>query len=167
MSKSLFIPAINTIGQTLKEKITARETTRCLVSGLDKNEEYVFRILVFNKSDIFSYSNWVVITTTKDGGPVPIEVTLPNESNVTSNTFHIYWSESNSKFFNGYKIYRSTIPDQKIANMDLVETIVEQGTKDYIIKDLKPNTTYYFKVGIRNIMGRISESNMISIKTKN
>jgi hypothetical protein len=167
ISKNIFIPDIKNIANTIKEKITSIETTQYLLSGLEKNEEYVCRILVYNKSELFSYSDWIGITTTKDGGPIPVILNQALNDDITSNSVKINWTISQSRFLSSYKIYISTKSNQTISNMQLVETIVEKSRNNYTIENLLPNTVYYINVPVFNSFGRYSMSNMLEIKTKN
>jgi hypothetical protein len=165
VSRDLFIPALNNVNNTRKGKITSIETTQYTLSGLESDQEYICRVLVYNKSGIFSYSNWVGITTTKDGNPIPLVLKQSQGSDITSNSITINWSASGAKFFASYKIYISELPNQTISTMKLVNTVVEQNINTYTITGLKSNTKYYINVPVFNAFGRNSQSNMIEVQT--
>lgn len=129
---------------------------RYTIEGLKPNTEYIFRMSAEDSNGNCSeLSEKVKISTLEDKEkptpPTNLECESKNE--VSAN---IIWDKGNDNIgIEAYEIYNG---DLKIGE-------TKEG-ESYLVKDLQPNTTYYFTIKSRDIGGNLSDnSEIISITT--
>jgi hypothetical protein len=155
-----FIPEKSTLIDIIKDK----NDTSYVINNLIKNDEYFFRIMVYDKTVNYSSSNTMGTTATTGGKPVPVELYDPvidSELKVVI----LSWSRALTNYLKSYIIYMSpeSMPEPNMYYW--LTEIRNRNTTTYQTKRLPGNTTYYFRIRVLNIMGAHSLSNEKSITT--
>ncbi|RMD98804.1 MAG: hypothetical protein D6814_06805 [Calditrichaeota bacterium] len=98
--------------------------------------------------------------------PEPVTLFPPLPGNDAKKAVKLNWSMSNETGdFAAYSIYMRTQPNVTEANGSLVSIINDRTITQYVVTDLKPGTTYYFKIYVSDLTGLKSASNEASATT--
>jgi hypothetical protein len=147
---------------TLVKVITNRNDTSYTINNLTKNEEYFFRILIFDNIS-YSLSQTLGITATIGGKPVPVELYEPViESDI--NTVTLSWSKSISRYFHSYGVLIYPVSDPAPNVFYQVATIIDPTTTKFSTAKLTKGSTYYCRIEVANRMSSISFSNEKSFR---
>lgn len=142
-------------------RIYDRNSTTYNIINLQPSTTYYFRIRVYDYKGLWNDSNIVSGKTMMMNVP-PIAVHLYAPNNITENSMHLSWSKNNDSDFSKYEIHMSKQSAFNLSNSTFLASISSQGTTEYAVKDLKPNTTYYFKVRVYDIKGLHNDSNEVN-----
>jgi hypothetical protein len=155
-----FWPSVSTYVSTIKDK----KSTYYLITGLNENTQYFFRVVVYDTGGLFSTSNEVSIRTDK-APPRPVTLYL---STASASSVGLNWSKNEDSDFRCYEVHKSTIsgftPDSTVT---LVTTIYSQSYTSHTVSSLKENTNYYFKIVVYDQDGLKNNSNEVTTKTSN
>ncbi len=102
------------------------------------------------------------VTLTIFSAPLPVQLTLVEP--VSSYQMSLTWSQAASADFASYRIYRSSSATVSDADL-LVATITNRSTVTYTDTTVAANTTYYYRVYVRNSLGMTAASNTASATT--
>jgi hypothetical protein len=155
-----FTPGSSTLISTIKK----RDITSYFISNLTKNEEYFFKIIVYDSSGASAVSNQIGITATIGSKPVPVELYDPIIDS-DDNSVILSWSRSLTRYLKCYTVYMSPDPMPEPNLFYWLTDITNWNTTTYQTKGLPGNKTYYFRVRVLNMMGAYSLSNEKSITT--
>jgi len=94
----------------------------------------------------------------------PEPVLLKNPQNITKTSMQVLWAKSTDPDFVRYELYSSTSPNVT-TNNKLEKNINDIDDWWEPVKNLTPNTTYYFKIFVVSTNGLKAGSNEIQTKT--
>ncbi len=93
--------------------------------------------------------------------PAPVTVFEPIVIGDGTTALQLSWTLSPDKHdFANYAIYKSTTPEVNDSTSSLVAIINNRTTTDFIVSNLAPGTTYYFRVYVTDLTGLKSASNI-------
>ncbi len=136
--------------------ITEKLRTTLRVTGLSPETPYWFRVFVRDTFEVETGSNIVSATTeVKYGTPDPPAFLAANP--VTTTTLTLNWTRFTGRGFMDYRIYRSLYPGFKPGLTPEV-TLTNAEATSWEDTGLAPNTTYYYKIFVRNQGGYMAAS---------
>ena len=141
--------------------ITDAQTTSKVVSNLEKNTIYYFKVRVVDNGALLSDSNEVYAKTTIGMLP-PSPVTLYSPDKITNTAMSIHWSENVDVDFDRYEVHISTNALFQPSSSTLVGTISDQTELKFLVQDLKSSTTYYIIIRVYDKDGLFADSNTVS-----
>ncbi|MEM2870588.1 MAG: fibronectin type III domain-containing protein [Thermoplasmata archaeon] len=147
--------------ESLIATIENQSTTSYTASGLSSNTTYFFRLRVEDTGGLWNLSGEVNGTTLPPNAP-PSPVALQPPTDVTETSMRLEWSESPEPDFKQYELHASTTPNFNITAGTAVATIVERDRTNWEVGRLLPETTYYFKVRVRDTGELYADSNEVS-----
>ena len=129
--------------------ITDVNTLNLRVKGLDYSTHYYFKLRVWDNGDPprFNDSNEVEGTTATPNG-APAAVTLFPAADVTPFSLLLSWSVNADGDFARYEVHRGTAPAFIPVPTTLVRTITDVHENSTVVANLKPWTSYFFKVRV-------------------
>lgn len=148
-----------TSNSTLVANITNRGTTATVDTQVGDDVTYYYRIFVFNLSGAGSGSNEVSIRTPKNQPPTPVTLAVPSPQDTTR--LRLNWSQNNDADFSDYLIYRSLDTPVDTTQTPIMILNRRQDTT-FTDSNLRPRTTYYYRVFVRDTRGARSGSNEVS-----
>ncbi len=95
---------------------------------------------------------------------MPGNVTLSNPDQITISTMRLHWNDLNDPNFAAYAVYRSQTPTVDTSS-DLVTTITEQDTTEFVDTGLQARRTYYYRVYFVDTVDAYAPSNSTSATT--
>ena len=164
--------------------VTARDRMSAKLTGLDCGTRYFARVRVvsstgmsdsepyeFRTADCATVSSSTgsatpsTPSTTPDSPPVLAPVHLDPPIARSGTAVELRWSRSPSALFSGYDIHLSVSPAFVPSPSTKVQTVsmVDQSTLQ--LADLACNTTYYFRVVVRDIKAQSAISDLASVTT--
>jgi|GEM_PF-2040701 len=140
------------------------------VTGLDYSTRYYFRLRVWDNGfpPMFNDSNEVEGTTLTPND-APAAVTLFPAEDVTPFSLRLSWSRNGDPDFERYEVHRGTAKGFLPVPSTLAATMTDAGQNVTTVPDLKPWTTYYFKVRVYDdgTPPLRTDSNEIEVRTGN
>ncbi|MBD3403299.1 hypothetical protein GF420_10425 [candidate division GN15 bacterium] len=101
-------------------------------------------------------------TLTIFSAPLPVQLTLVEA--LSSYEVSLNWSQAASADFASYRIYRATATDVSDSS-ELIATIGSRNTVNYVDTTVASETTYYYRVYVRNSLGLSAGSNTAGATT--
>ncbi|MEW5760719.1 MAG: fibronectin type III domain-containing protein, partial [Candidatus Thermoplasmatota archaeon] len=145
-------------------EIDSRDTNELTIKALNKDTVYYFMVRVYDTGLLYADSNTVWAKTLLGNIP-PKAVTLFSPTSISNSSLTLQWSKNNDTDFDKYEVHMSLEKDFVISKDTLINEIKEQNITSYILKGLKDNTTYYFKIRVFDTGGLYNDSNEVSAKT--
>ena len=145
--------------------VTNQSATSYTVTGLSNNTTYYFRVRVVDNAGLFNDSNEVAGMTQPPNAP-PRPVTLLDPTAIGETTVTLEWTESDEVDFKQYEVAYSMEQGFNISNQNILETLVDRNQTTYQATGLASNTTYYFKVRVKDITNLWADSNEVSAVTE-
>ncbi len=106
-------------------------------------------------------SGWV--TANDSGPPTKVQLSVPSDSEITTDSVSLSWTENANNDFSKYEVYRSS-SSGSIGT--LVVTLTDRGNTSYAVTGLSPSTTYYFTVRTVDAEDLRADSNSVVAATK-
>jgi len=96
---------------------------------------------------------------------LPIPVRLYPPTNITQTEMTIQWNHTDAQDFREYKLYTKDTPglDENTGELIYVSTLIDDTS--FVVENLIPYETYYFRVYLMNEYGRLGGSNIESAPT--
>lgn len=133
--------------------------------GLAADTDYYYRVVATNTADLSSISNQVLGHTEAPGAPaLPTPVTMGPPYDETKESLALSWTANNDPDFLHYQLYQSTEPGVTFEDQ-LVEEMADPSANIYVVTDLAPGTTAYFRVFVYNTAGQWISSNEVTGST--
>ena len=95
---------------------------------------------------------------------MPANVTLDTPDQITISSMRLNWNDLNDPDFKAYAVYRSTTSAVDTGS-ELVTSITEQTTTEYVDTGLQARTTYYYRVYFIDTVDAYAPSNTTSATT--
>ena len=147
------------------QMITNQSATSFTATGLSNNTTYYFILRVVDNAGLYNDSNEVFGKTSPPNAP-PRPVTLFDPTAVGETTVSLEWSQSDELDFNKYQVAVSTEQGFNITDQDIKDTLMLRNQTTSLITGLSSNTTYYFKVRVRDVTNFYADSNEVSAVTE-
>ncbi|MCX7876836.1 MAG: fibronectin type III domain-containing protein [Melioribacteraceae bacterium] len=142
-----------------ENKEIAAPDSNFVVTGLNGNTNYFYRVRAFNSAGTSGNSNVISVTTLPNPPSAPIA--LPS-SNITQTGFTANWNSVAGA--NNYILDVST-QNNFSSFVSGYENKIIGGDTLAAITGLNPNTNYFYRVRASNISGTSDYSNTISVTT--
>ena len=155
----------NLTDDTLLYTLFNQSTVSHTVEGLTNNTTYFFKIRVLDTGGLRNDSNEVSTTTTPPNAP-PAPVRLYEATDVGESTASLAWSKNDDRDFKQYEVAGSTQPGFSITDDKLFKTLVQKDQNSTDITGLAADTTYYFKVRVKDQTNLYADSNEVSVVTQ-
>jgi PKD repeat protein len=149
---------------TLVAQVSGVDAVIYNVTGLEANTTYYFRIRVFDTGLMSNDSNEVNGTTLGPDLP-PVAVTLADPDEITENTTLLEWTQNRDADFAEYVVHKGTSPSFTPSGTTEVTTLTNVGSTRYNVTGLKANTTYYYKIQVNDLGGKLNLSNEVRART--
>ena len=147
------------------DRITLRDITTYTDLSLQAGVTYYYRLVIFDLAGLTSASsNEVGARTTANLPPSAVIMNTPLLVGDGSSQVQLTWSRSTDNDFASYRIYRSntTVVDSLSI---LVTALTNQNTLEYIDKNLRAATKYFYRVYVYDQAGNATGSNSSSVTT--
>jgi hypothetical protein len=151
---------------TFITSFNSKDETECKINNLTKNEEYFIKIVVIKNNNSYSISNYVGITATTGGYPIPVEIYDPIDANLSSRSINVEWSKSVTRFLYATTVFMSLTHGFAPESRYTIASDTSSSFTHFKINYLMSNTTYYFIVRIQNKMSKNADSKEKTIKTR-
>lgn len=155
-------PGITPETATLVTSISSKSKTSYVDAGLFPNSLYYYRIYVLDFTGLSTASNEVVGATSSAEPPAPVFAYAPFIEDNGSVT--LTWTESQSKNFASYRIFRSTAPGVNVK-ATLRGIISSQKKLAFTDIDVQDGQTYYYRIYVYDNSGLNTGSNEVTIAT--
>jgi len=96
---------------------------------------------------------------------LPIPVRLYPPVNITQTEMTIKWNKTDAQDFREYKLYTKDTPGLDENTGELIYVSTSKNDTSFIVENLIPYETYYFRVYLMNEYGRLGGSNIESAPT--
>jgi len=96
---------------------------------------------------------------------LPIPVTLFPPTNISQTEMTILWNQTDVLDFREYKLYRNDSPGLDETTGELIYVSTSKNDTSFIVENLVPYGTYYYRVYLMNEFGRLGGSNIESATT--
>jgi hypothetical protein len=138
-------------------------TTSYLVSSLQENKGYYFRVFTY---DIFGHSSGSneVMAMTLNVAPHASTLQLCASPPRTESSIPLCWTRNTDHDFNSYRLYRLLTADVD-TNSTLIFETQDDGATAYTDTGLVANTEYYYRLYVYDTGGIASGSNTAAIAT--
>ncbi|MCG3120736.1 MAG: hypothetical protein ALAOOOJD_03564 [bacterium] len=158
-------PNFNPFSLTPIDRVTIRETTTYTDLNLLAGTTYYYRIVVFDLAGLASSaSNEVGARTTANLPPTAVILNTPILVGDGSSQVQLTWSRNNDNDFASYRVYRATTAAVDSMSI-LVTAMVNQNTTDYVDKNLKAATRYFYRIYVYDQAGNATGSNIGNVLT--
>jgi hypothetical protein len=129
-----------------------------VVSGLNSNTTYYYRVRAANISGISNYSSITNLTTSTG----PTAPTASSATNISPTSFTAQWN-----FATGATNYRLDVATNNTfsAMVSTFNNLSVGNVTNYKVTGLTASTTYYYRVRAEGISGTSANSNIISVVT--
>jgi len=152
-------------GVDLSDKTIAQISQQGQVEFVDNDVEagktYYYRLFTFDKGNLHTGGKEISVTVAAKKIAESVSLTARADS---WSTISLSWNQYRAKDFDSYKIYRSTTPGVGLTS-NLVKSIFEQRVTQLKDRNLKENTTYYYKIYVYNTDGASKPSQEIQVTT--
>jgi len=149
---------------TLVAQVSGADSVIYNVTGLEANMTYFFRMRVFDTGLMSNDSNEVNGTTLGPDMP-PVAVTLADPDEITESTTLLEWTQNRDADFADYIVHKGTSPGFNPTGITEVATLTSIAATRYNVTGLKANTTYYYKIQVTDIGGKLNHSNEVKART--
>lgn len=136
--------------------------TRYTIEDLKSETNYRFRVYAVNSAGKSKASEWSDVFRTAEKPPQPPKKLPPilfDPKEITQNSISIKWSNGGDNDVLGYTV------EMSYSAKDYYKEIYKGNNTEMIVNDLKPSTTYYFRVSGMNVIGASKFSNPVAITT--
>ena len=145
---------------TLVATIRAKETTNYTDSNVKENNNYYYRVFVFDQFGKAKGSNEVMGKLDLDNEkPSPVILLPPTAVEKSLTSLIITWSKNQDDDFESYRIYRATAPNDVDSTSFVAEIIYDQNIVNYEDTGLKEDTEYNYQIYVFDTGGRSAGSN--------
>lgn len=149
---------------TLVAQISDRAGVVYNVTGLAPNTTYFFKVRVYDTGQLSNDSNEMNGTTLGPNMP-PAAPTLADPEQITETTVFLEWTANTEADFAQYAVHRSTAKAFAPTTATFVANVTGIRATSYNVTQLKPGTTYYFKIEVQDQAGKSNLSNEVSART--
>jgi hypothetical protein len=108
-----------------------------------------------------SDSGW--LTNNDTGPPTKVQLSMPGDSDITTDSVSLSWTENKNNDFSKYEVYRSSTSGDVGTR---VIALSGQKNTTYEVTGLSPGTAYYFTVRTVDAEELYSDSNRVGVSTK-
>lgn len=146
---------------TLIGSAARAEDTTLVAQGLRPSKIYYYKVLVYNFANKYCASNQVFDTTSSDADvtpPVPVQIYPITKKDVTGTSVHLRWHRNPDSDFAEYNIHLGSRDGFVDSASNLIQRIPLQDDTVYTLNGLKPATTYYFRMFVKDRSGLRSKS---------
>jgi predicted phage tail protein len=131
---------------------------------LDENESYYAIVKYVDVLERTSFSDVLMIST---GNAYPEKPVISSNSEVQLNKITIRWNSAKIKDFLKYELYTSTLQNFPLTPINLSRTITTVNDTSVSYDNLKPNTSYYFRLRLYDRGNLYTDSDEKTLTTGN
>jgi hypothetical protein len=143
----------------LHNTITNISDTSVFIDNLRPKTEYYYRLLIYDKGNLYSESDEYMLRTEND---IPIQVTIENITDATESSLSIRWSRNEDTDFLRYEIHFSTTQNFVPSSSTLYRNITDRNVTSYTVFNLLALTKYYFKIRVVDEENAFADSKELS-----
>jgi len=159
---------VDTSAQTRVAVIRPKETTSHSDRGLIENTTYYYRLYVIDKGGLAAPSTNELRQDTRNARPAAVQFTSLDTLRAGGDpAIRLTWEISLAHDFQDYRLYRDTAPSTGEDDGDLIRTIGDSTAVVFLDQHLEENTTYYYRVFVRDEEGASTGSEERSVTTVN
>jgi len=112
-----------------------------------------------------NYPMFVNTNLTLNNLVLPIPVRLYPPTNITQTEMTIKWNKTDAQDFREYKLYTKDTPGLDETTGELIYVSTSKNDTSFVVENLIPYETYYFRAYLMNEYGRMGGSNIESAPT--
>ena len=98
---------------------------------------------------------------------LPKGVKIFPPENITSNSVQLKWTSTDATDFREYKLYQHETSGLDETTGTLIHVSTEISDTTFVVGDLDPFYTYFYRVYVMNEYGKLGGSNIVSCTTEN
>ncbi len=133
------------------------------LTNLKSSQSYHFRCVSTDQYKNLAVSSDFTFTTLNQN-LAPFAVYLNDATDITHNTVKLSWNVSNDNDFKEYRIHYD-LKEDVTPNSPLATAITEKLQNEYTVEGLMSESTYYFKVFVRDTENAETGSNTVTAIT--
>ncbi len=149
-----------TAGTLIAATFRSQDTTLATQS-LAPSRIYYFKVLVYNFANKYCASNEVFDTTSSDQDTIPPvagQFYPITKKDVTGTSIRIRWHRNHDNDFAEYDIHMGTRDGFQDSASNQIDQILAQDDTTATVEGLKPASTYYFKIFVKDRSGLRSKA---------